>query len=620
MTDPERIRNFAIIAHIDHGKSTLADRFLEVCGAVSPRETREQMLDSMELERERGITIKARTTRLEWRGKEATKGTEATEGTEKPPAKSPSPPWILNLVDTPGHVDFAYEVSRSLAACEGSLLVVDASQGVEAQTLANVYAAIEQDHEILVALNKIDLPAADPVRVAAEVEAVIGLPAESFFLVSAKTGAGIAELLDALVARLPAPTGDATADCKALVADSRYDAFLGVVLLVRIVEGVLATGDRLRFMRTGAVFAADSIGVFTPEEQPVETLAAGAIGYVVTGLRKLEEARVGDTLISEKNTQATALKGFALPQAVVFCGLFPEDADLYTKLRDALAKLALNDSALFYEPESSQALGFGFRCGFLGLLHLEIIVARLEREFSLALITTAPSVGYRLLLRDGSSREIHAAAELPDVSQIAEFYEPWVRVTLFAPKDALGAVLALCEERRGERLDLSFPAESRAVITYLLPLSETVFDFHDRLKSLSGGFASYDSRFEDWRSGDLVKVSILVNGEVVEALSFIAPRSAAERRGRQICKRLKEEIPRQLYKVAVQAAIGGKVIARETVSALRKDVTAKCYGGDVTRKRKLLEKQKAGKKRMRQVGQVEIPHAAFLAVLRRDEN
>ncbi len=604
MTDSHRLRNFAIIAHIDHGKSTLADRFLEVCGAVHPREARAQMLDSMDLERERGITIKARTTRLEWRGRAGDK----------------TPPWILNLVDTPGHVDFAYEVSRSLAACEGSLLVVDASQGVEAQTLANVYAAIEQDHEILVALNKIDLPAADSLRVAAEIEAVIGLPSDSFFPVSAKTGEGIPALLDGLVARLPAPSERQGEAFKALVADSRYDPFLGVVLLVRVVAGRLATGDRLRFLRTGATFAADAIGIFTPEEQAVDTLGAGEIGFVVTGLRKLEEARVGDTVVFEKDTASLALKGFALPQAVVFCGLFPEDADLYSKLRDALAKLALNDSALFYEPESSQALGFGFRCGFLGLLHLEIVVARLEREFALALITTAPSVGYRLLLRDGTSRDIHAAAELPDVTQIAEFYEPWVRVTLFAPKESLGAVLALCEERRGERLDLSFPAENRAVITYLLPLSETVFDFHDRLKSLSGGFASYDSRFEDWRSGDLVKVSILVNGEVVEALSFIAPRSSAERRGRQICKRLKDEIPRQLYKVAVQAAIGGKVIARETVSALRKDVTAKCYGGDVTRKRKLLEKQKAGKKRMRQVGQVEIPHAAFLAVLRRDEN
>ena len=604
MTARQRIRNFAIIAHIDHGKSTLADRLLEVCGAVAPREAREQILDSMELERERGITIKARTTRLEWCGEK----------------DEINPPWVLNLVDTPGHVDFAYEVSRSLAACEGSLLVVDAAQGVEAQTLANVYAALEQDHEILVALNKIDLPAADPERVAAEVEGVIGLPKDSFFPVSAKTGAGIGALLDALVARLPAPEGVPSAPFKALVADSRYDPFLGVVLLVRIVEGTLKAGDKLRFMRTRATFVAEPIGFFTPEEQPVATLSAGELGYLVTGLRKLEEARVGDTVVAEKDTESVALKGFSLPQAVVFCGLFPEDADLYTKLRDALAKLALNDSALLYEPESSQALGFGFRCGFLGLLHLEIIVARLEREFDLSLITTAPSVGYRLLLRNGKSQEIHAAAELPDVTQIAEFYEPWVRVTLFAPKDALGAVLALCEERRGERLDLSFPAESRAVITYLLPLSETVFDFHDRLKSLSGGFASYDSRFEDWRSGDLVKVSILVNGEPLEALSFIAPRSSAERRGRQICKRLKEEIPRQLYKVAVQAAIGGKIIARETVSALRKDVTAKCYGGDVTRKRKLLEKQKAGKKRMRQIGQVEIPHTAFLAVLRRDEN
>ena len=600
MRNPVRqkhIRNFAIIAHIDHGKSTLADRFLELCGAVEARDRRAQRLDSMELERERGITIKAQTARLQW----------SANGED----------YVLNLLDTPGHVDFAYEVSRSLAACEAALVIVDAAQGVEAQTLANIYAALEQDLEMIAALNKTDLPAAEPERVRGELVDTVGFDRDAVFEISAKTGQGVAALLDAVVARLPPPDGKADAPLRALIVDSWYDSFLGVVILVRVMDGDVRRGERLRLLAAGADFDAAEVGHFTPRATAADALHAGEIGYVVTGLRRIEDARIGDTLTRRSFPCEAALAGFEQPKPVVFCGLFPASADDYAKLRAALQKLALNDASLDFEPEDSPALGFGFRAGFLGLLHLEVVVARLEREFGMELVTTAPSVVHRLRLRDGGVSLLHSPAEMPDPPPVIE--EPWVQMTLFTPKECLGAVITLCQERRGEQVDLSFASETRAILVYRLPLHETVFDFHDRLKSVSGGLASYDYRFEEWREGDLVKVSILVNGDAVEALSFISERSRAEARGRQVCLKLKEEIPRQLYKVALQAAIGGKVIARETVSALRKDVTAKCYGGDVTRKRKLLEKQKEGKKRMRRVGEVEIPHSAFLAVLKRDD-
>ena len=604
MTDLAHIRNFAIIAHIDHGKSTLADRLIQVCGGLSDREMKEQVLDSMDLERERGITIKAQTVRLDYKAQDG----ETYE---------------LNLIDTPGHVDFAYEVSRSLSACEGSLLLVDASQGVEAQTLANVYQAIDHDHEVVVVLNKIDLPAAEPERVREQIEEVIGIDASDAIEISAKTGAGVPDVLEALVARLPSPTtapadDSAEAPLKALLVDSWYDAYLGVVTLVRIVDGRLRPGMKVRMMSTGAQHQIDKVGVFTPKMTHVKELGPGEIGFLTASIKSVADCQVGDTITEEKRRTAAPLSGFKPSVPVVFCGLFPADAADYEDLRESLAKLALNDASFEFEPETSAALGFGFRCGFLGLLHLEIVQERLEREFDLDLITTAPSVVYKIHMTAGDTIELHNPSDMPDVVKIKAIEEPWIKATILVPDDYLGAVLKLCEDRRGEQIELTY-AGKRAMVVYRLPLNEVVFDFYDRLKSISRGYASFDYQLDGYREGDLVKVSILVNAEPVDALSSIVHRSQSESRGRVLCERLKGLIPRQLFKIAVQAAIGGKVIARETVSALRKDVTAKCYGGDVTRKRKLLEKQKAGKKRMRQFGQVEIPQSAFIAALKMDD-
>ncbi|MCP4330358.1 MAG: elongation factor 4 [Alphaproteobacteria bacterium] len=601
MTDISHIRNFAIIAHIDHGKSTLADRLIQVCGGLTNREMREQVLDTMELERERGITIKAQTVRLTY---------TARDGDT----------YQLNLMDTPGHVDFAYEVSRSLAACEGSLLIVDASQGVEAQTLANVYAAIEQNHEIIPVLNKIDLPAAEPDRVRQQIEDVIGLDASNAIEISAKTGRGVEDVLEALVDRLPPPVseGGAANPLKALLVDSWYDPYLGVIILVRIHDGVLRRGMKIRMMQTGAEHEVEQVGVFTPKRTTLPHLGPGEIGFITAGIKTVADTEVGDTITEARRQAATALPGFRPSVPVVFCGLFPIDTGEFEDLRDSLAKLRLNDSSFHYEPETSAALGFGFRCGFLGLLHLEIVQERLAREFDLDLITTAPSVIYRIHLTSGGCLELHNPADMPDPVKIDHIEEPWIRATILVPDDYLGAVLALCEERRGKQIDLTY-AGSRAMVVYRLPLNEVVYDFYDRLKSVSRGYASFDYQMDDYREGDLVKMSILINGDPVDALAMIVPRIHAESRGRTLCKRLRDLIPRQLFKVAIQAAIGGKVIARETVSALRKDVTAKCYGGDVTRKRKLLEKQKAGKKKMRQIGKVEIPQSAFIAALKSDE-
>ncbi len=596
MTDLSHIRNFAIIAHIDHGKSTLADRLIERCGALEQREMREQVLDSMDIERERGITIKAQTVRLTYRAQNG----ETYE---------------LNLMDTPGHVDFAYEVSRSLAACEGSLLVVDASQGVEAQTLANVYQAIDANHEIVVVLNKIDLPAAEPERVKQQIEDVIGLDTSGAVLISAKTGLNIDGVLEALVQRLPAPHGDAAAPLKALLVDSWYDAYLGVVTLVRVKDGVLKPGLKIRMMATGATHTVERVGIFTPKGTPVDELGPGEIGFITAGIKSVADCRIGDTLTEERRLAAEPLPGFRPVQPVVFCGLFPSDANDYGKLRESLAKLRLNDASFTYEPETSAALGFGFRCGFLGLLHLEIIQERLEREFDLDLVTTAPSVVYRIHLTNGSVKELHNPADMPDPVRIDHIEEPWIKATILVPDEYLGSVLALCEERRGVQKDLTY-AGSRAMVIYRLPLNEVVFDFYDRLKSVSRGYASFDYQMDGYETGDLVLMNILVNGEPVDALSLIVHRAQSERRGRALCERLKELIPRQLFAIAIQAAIGGRIIARETVKPLRKDVLAKCYGGDVTRKRKLLEKQKEGKKRMRQFGQVEIPQSAFIAALK----
>ncbi|HKF71515.1 MAG TPA: translation elongation factor 4 [Stellaceae bacterium] len=596
MTDLAHIRNFAIIAHIDHGKSTLADRLIERCGALEQREMREQVLDSMDIERERGITIKAQTVRLSYFARDG----ETYE---------------LNLMDTPGHVDFAYEVSRSLAACEGSLLVVDASQGVEAQTLANVYQAIEANHEIVVVLNKIDLPAAEPERVKQQIEDVIGLDTSGAVLISAKTGVNIEGVLEALVQRLPAPRGDAEAPLKALLVDSWYDAYLGVVTLVRVKDGVLKVGLKIRMMATGAAHTVERVGIFTPKGTPVDELGPGEIGFITAGIKSVADCRIGDTLTEERRPAAEPLPGFRPVQPVVFCGLFPSDANDYGKLRESLAKLRLNDASFTYEPETSAALGFGFRCGFLGLLHLEIIQERLEREFDLDLVTTAPSVVYRIHLTNGQMKELHNPADMPDPVKIDHIEEPWIKATILVPDEFLGAVLALCEERRGVQKDLTY-AGSRAMVIYRLPLNEVVFDFYDRLKSVSRGYASFDYQMDGYEAGDLVLMNILVNGEPVDALSLIVHRAQAERRGRALCERLKELIPRQLFAVAIQAALGGRIIARETVKPLRKDVLAKCYGGDVTRKRKLLEKQKEGKKRMRQFGKVEIPQSAFIAALK----
>ncbi len=596
MTDTRHIRNFAIIAHIDHGKSTLADRLIQECGNVDSRELREQMLDSMDLERERGITIKAQTVRLTH---------AAADGRT----------YQLNLMDTPGHVDFTYEVSRSLAACEGSVLIVDASQGVEAQTLANAYLALDAEHEIIPVLNKIDLPSAEPDRICQQVEDVVGLDRADVLAVSAKTGDGIAELLEALVERLPPPSGDADGPLKAYLVDSWYDAYVGVIVLVRMRDGVIRKGMRIRMMGTGAAHQIDMVGVFTPKREPVEALGPGEVGFITASIKTVADARVGDTITDDRVPAAEPLPGFRPSVPVVFCGLFPLDAADYEDLREGLAKLRLNDASFHFELEGSAALGQGFRCGFLGLLHLEIVQERLTREFAIDLVTTAPSVIYRVHLTDGAFEELHNPADMPDPVRIAGVEEPWLRATIIAPDEHLGAILKLCEERRGVQQELTYVG-GRAMVVYKLPLNEVVFDFYDRLKSVSRGYASFDYQVTGYEKGDLVKLSILVNGEPVDALSMIVHRSQAEHRGRAVCVRLKELIPRQLFRIPLQAAIGGKVVARETISAMRKDVTSKCYGGDVSRKRKLLERQKEGKKRMRQFGTVEIPQSAFIQALR----
>ena len=598
MTDQQHIRNFAIIAHIDHGKSTLADRLIERCGGLDAREMKAQVLDSMDIERERGITIKAQAVRLVYK---------ASNGQE----------YVLNLIDTPGHVDFTYEVSRSLAACEGSLLVVDASQGVEAQTLANVYQALEADHEIVPVLNKVDLPAAEPERTRQQIEEVIGLDASEALEVSAKTGVGVDDVLKALVNQLPSPSGMVEAPLKALLVDSWYDSYLGVVVLVRVRDGILRKGQRVRFMSSGMTRQVEKVGIFTPKGVAVDELGPGEVGFLTAAIKTVAETEVGDTITDDRDPTETPLEGFKPSVPVVFCGLYPADSADYEDLRDSLAKLRLNDSSFHFEAESSAALGLGFRCGFLGLLHLEIVQERLEREFNLNLVTTAPSVIYKVSLTNKTMLELHNPADLPDAVRITEMAEPWIKATIMVPDDFLGGILELCTDRRGVQVDLTYVG-SRAMLVYRLPLNEVVFDFYDRLKSISRGYASFDYELEGYEIGNLVKVAILVNGESVDSLSFIVHRDKAEVRGRALCERLKSLIPRQLFKVAIQAAIGGKVIARETVSPLRKDVTAKCYGGDITRKRKLLEKQKAGKKRMRQVGNVEIPQEAFLAALRLD--
>ncbi|SEB62009.1 GTP-binding protein LepA [Nitratireductor aquibiodomus] len=596
-TPLSHIRNFSIVAHIDHGKSTLADRLIQMTGSLEDREMKDQILDSMDIERERGITIKAQTVRLEY---------DARNGEH----------YVLNLIDTPGHVDFAYEVSRSLSACEGSLLVVDASQGVEAQTLANVYQAIDNDHEIVTVLNKVDLPAADTDRVKEQIEEVIGLDASDAIPISAKTGVGIDEVLEAIVTRLPAPKdGDREAPLKALLVDSWYDAYLGVIVLVRIIDGKLRKGQTIRMMGTDAKYPVDRVGVMTPKMVMVEELGPGEIGFITASIKEVADTRVGDTITEDKRQTAKPLPGFKPAQPVVFCGLFPVDAADFEDLRAAMGKLRLNDASFSFEMETSAALGFGFRCGFLGLLHLEIIQERLEREFNLDLIATAPSVVYRMNLTSGDQVELHNPADMPDVVKIASIEEPWIKATILTPDDYLGPILKLCQERRGIQTDLSYVGK-RAMVTYELPLNEVVFDFYDRLKSITKGYASFDYQLTGYREGDLVKMSILVNEEPVDALSMLVHRQAAEKRGRVMCEKLKELIPRHMFKIPIQAAIGGKVIARETISAMRKDVTAKCYGGDVTRKRKLLEKQKEGKKRMRQFGKVEIPQEAFIQALK----
>ena len=597
--DIDNIRNFSIVAHIDHGKSTLADRLIQQTGTVAERDMVEQVLDSMDIERERGITIKAQTVRLDYKAKDG---------------KS----YILNLMDTPGHVDFAYEVSRSLHACEGSLLVVDASQGVEAQTLANVYQALDAGHEIVPVLNKIDLPAAEPDRIKQQIEDVIGLDASNAVLISAKTGIGIGDVLEAIVTRLPPPKGDENAPLKAGLVDSWYDAYLGVVVLVRVFDGALKKGQKIKMMGTDAHYEVDKIGVFKPKMQDVARLGPGEIGFITAQIKQVADTRVGDTITDEKKSCAEALPGYKPAQPVVFCGLFPVDAADFEDLRAAIGKLRLNDASFSFEMESSAALGFGFRCGFLGLLHLEIIQERLRREFNLDLIATAPSVVYQIKLTNGDKIELHNPADMPDVVKIAEIQEPWIRATIMTPDDYLGAVLKLCQDRRGIQADLNYVGK-RAMAIYDLPLNEVVFDFYDRLKSISKGYASFDYHITDYRAGDLVKMSILVNAEPVDALSMLVHRTRAEGRGRQMVEKLKELIPPHMFQVPIQAAIGGKIIARETVRAFRKDVTAKCYGGDATRKRKLLEKQKEGKKKMRQFGRVEIPQEAFIAALKMEE-
>ena len=596
MTPLDRIRNFSIIAHIDHGKSTLADRLIQRTGGLSEREMTAQVLDNMDIEKERGITIKAQTVRLDYKG------------------------YVLNLMDTPGHVDFAYEVSRSLAACEGALLVVDAAQGVEAQTLANVYQSIEHDHEIVPVINKIDLPAAEPDKVKAEIEDIIGLPADDAVLASAKSGIGIDEILDAIVARIPAPKGDIDAPLKAMLVDSWYDPYLGVVILIRVIDGSIRKGQQIKFMQEGSVHLVDRVGCFRPKIEQLTDLGPGEIGFITAQIKEVAQTRVGDTITDAKRPAIEALPGFKEVQPVVFCGLFPVDANDFEKLRESISKLRLNDASFSFEMETSAALGFGFRCGFLGLLHLEIIQERLTREYDLDLITTAPSVVYKIHLAHSKTEpattiELHNPADMPDPNRIESIEEPWIDATIYVPDEYLGSILKLCQDRRGIQKDLTYVG-GRAQLRYELPLNEVVFDFYDRLKSISRGYASFDYHQIETREGDLVKMSILVNNEPVDALSMIVHRGTAEARGRGMCERLKDLIPRHLFKIPIQAAIGGKVIARETIAAMRKDVTAKCYGGDISRKRKLLDKQKEGKKRMREYGSVQIPQEAFIAALR----
>ncbi len=596
MTNLANIRNFSIVAHIDHGKSTLADRLIQTTSTVSDRDMKEQLLDSMDIERERGITIKANTVRIDYIAKDGEK-------------------YVLNLIDTPGHVDFSYEVSRSMRAVEGSLLVVDSTQGVEAQTLANVYQAIDADHEIVPVLNKIDLPASDCERVAEQIEDVIGLDASEAIEVSAKTGIGIDETLEAIVNKLPAPTGDADAPLKAMLVDSWYDAYLGVVVLVRIMDGKMQKGDRIKMMSNGTLHSIDRIGVFKPQMENVDCLYPGEIGFITASIKQVRDTRVGDTITHDKRGTDTALPGFKPSQPVVFCGLFPVDSSQFEDLRDAIEKLALNDASFSSEMETSAALGFGFRCGFLGLLHLEVIRDRIEREYDIDLITTAPSVIYHVYSRDGEIIELHNPADMPDLSKVDHLEEPRIKATILVPDDYLGDVLKLCQDRRGIQEDLTY-AGSRAMVVYDLPLNEVVFDFYDRLKSVTKGYASFDYQMTGYRTDNLVKMQILVNEEPVDALSVMVHRDRSEVRGRAMCEKLKDLIPRHMFKIPIQAAIGGKVIARETLAALRKDVTAKCYGGDATRKRKLLDKQKAGKKKMRQFGKVDIPQEAFISALK----
>ena len=600
MTELKNLRNFSIVAHIDHGKSTLADRLIQFCGGLSDREMKEQVLDSMELERERGITIKAQTVRLKYQGDDGNN-------------------YILNLMDTPGHVDFSYEVSRSLAACEGSILIVDSTQGVEAQTLANAYQAINNDHEIVPVLNKIDLPSSEPDRIKDQIEEILGIDSQEAALVSAKTGDGIKDLLEKIIKKLPSPSGNESDPLKCMLVDSWYDSYLGVVVLVRVIDGKLSKNQKIRFMAAGVTHTIDRVGIFSPKAEEVDSLGPGEIGFINSGIKSVSDCKVGDTITEEKNPAKDPLPGFKPSQPVVFCGMFPVDSDDYEHLRDSMVKLALNDSSFSYEPEVSPALGYGFRCGFLGLLHLEIIRDRFEIEFNLELVTTAPSVVYKVNMNDGSVIDLHNPTDMPDPVKINNIEEPWIKATILVPDEYLGPVLELCTSKRGIQNNLSY-AGTRALVEYKLPLNEVVFDFYDRLKSITKGYASFDYEMTGYEVNDLVKVSILINGEPVDALSLIVHRDRSQSRGRALCSRLKDLIPRQQFKVAIQAAIGGKIIARETVASFRKDVTQKLYGGDVTRKNKLLDKQKKGKKRMKQFGKVDIPQNAFLNALKMNEN
>ncbi len=600
MKELSSIRNFSIVAHIDHGKSTLADRLIQFCGGLTDREMKEQVLDSMELERERGITIKAQTVRLNYTAKDGKK-------------------YILNIMDTPGHVDFSYEVSRSLAACESSLLIVDSTQGVEAQTLANAYQAINNDHEILPVLNKADLPSSEPEKIKKQIEEVLGIDSSDASLVSAKTGQGVADLLEKIVVKLPSPMGELNKPLKCMLVDSWYDSYLGVIVLVRVINGQLKKNQKIRFMAAGATHTIDRVGIFSPKPTEVDTLGPGEIGFINSGIKSVSDCKVGDTITEEKNPTPEALPGFKPSQPVVFCGMFPVDSDDYEHLRDSMVKLALNDSSFSYEPEVSPALGYGFRCGFLGLLHLEIIRDRFDLEFNLELVTTAPSVVYKINMKDGSVVDLHNPTDMPDPVRVESIEEPWIKATIIVPDEYLGAVLELCTSKRGIQINLNY-AGTRAMVEYKLPLNEVVFDFYDRLKSITKGYASFDYELIGYEVNDLVKVSIMINGDPVDALSLIVHRDRSQQRGRALCERLKDLIPRQQFKVAIQAAIGGKIIARETVASFRKDVTQKLYGGDVTRKNKLLDKQKKGKKRMRQFGKVDIPQNAFLNALKMNEN